>query len=91
MSDVHKISILLINPPFEANMPLEFVVNVLDDATHVELDIKILHSKLTQRLQKLSILRSFQRFQLGILTLFSLSGFHQDIWSNCLELPTTVI
>jgi hypothetical protein len=38
-------------------MPLEFVVDALDDATHVELDVKILNLKSTQRLQKLSDLR----------------------------------
>ena len=38
-------------------MPLEFVVNTLDDATHVELDVKMLNLKLTQRLQKLPVLQ----------------------------------
>jgi hypothetical protein len=41
----------------EANMPLEFVVNTLDDATHVELDLEMLNLKLTQRLQKLPVLQ----------------------------------
>jgi hypothetical protein len=35
-------------------MPLESVVNALDDARHAELDVKMLDLKLTQRLQKLS-------------------------------------
>jgi hypothetical protein len=38
-------------------MPLEFVVNTLDDATHVELDLEMLNLKLTQRLQKLPVLQ----------------------------------
>ena len=38
-------------------MPLEFVVNALDDATHVELDVKMLNLKLTQRLRKLPVLQ----------------------------------
>jgi hypothetical protein len=35
-------------------MPLEFVVNTLDDATHVELDLEMLNLKLTH------LFRSFQ-------------------------------
>ena len=38
-------------------MPLESVANVLDEATHTELDGKILNSNLTRRLQKLEVLQ----------------------------------
>ena len=38
-------------------MPLEPVFNALDNATHVELDGKILNLRSTQRLQKLPVLQ----------------------------------
>ena len=56
-------------------MPLEFVVNTLDDATHVELDVKILNLKLTQRLQKLPVLQLSDCTRLLVAIASRLNGY----------------